>query len=70
MGTYGRRVLFIIVAGIFASVSVALSDPIWFHQPWGYPVFGAVYQAGGWVLAAPLMAAIIKAKATPVAATE
>jgi hypothetical protein len=58
--TYGRRVLLVVLAGTFAGVVVELSRPIWFYHPWGFALFGALFQVTAWLLAGLAMAAILK----------
>lgn len=58
--TFEKRYLFIVLAGIFASVWVDLSAPIWFHQPWGYHLFNTLSRIGSWILAAIPMAWFIR----------
>lgn len=58
--TYTSRVLFVFLAGVFAAVTVSLSPPIWFHQPWELPLFNALYHASGWFVAAFVLAAVVR----------
>lgn len=58
--SYDYRVLFIFLAGVFAAVSVNLSNPIWWHHPWGFHLYSAAFNAVGWLLAGLVMAWIIK----------
>jgi hypothetical protein len=61
--SYSSRVLFVFVAGIFAAVSVELSLPIWFHHPWGLPLFNALYHASRWFLAGLVLGAVLRPRA-------
>jgi len=60
LASYSSRVLFVFVAGVFAAVTIDLSTPIWFHQPWGLPLFNALYHASGWFLAGLVLGAVIR----------
>ena len=66
--TYLARMLFVFLAGVFAAVTVSLSPPVWFHQPWDLPLFNALYHASGWFVASFVLAAILRptrSRATP-----
>jgi hypothetical protein len=58
--TYTSRMVFVFLAGVFAAVTVSLSAPVWFHQPWDLPLFNALYHASGWFVASFVLAAIIR----------
>lgn len=60
LASYGSRFGFILLAGIFAAFSVDLAGPIWFHTVAGLPVLNMVYHITGWLMAALVMAAIIR----------
>ncbi len=60
LGGYASRVLFVFLAGVFASVTVTLSTPIWFHHPWQFPLLNALYHATNWLLAGFVLGAVIR----------
>lgn len=57
---YGQRVLFVFLLGLFAGVTVELAKPIWWHQPWDFWVFQALFPISGWLVVGLVMAAIVK----------
>jgi hypothetical protein len=61
--SYGSRVLFVFGLGVFAAVTVHLSNPIWRHHPWAFSLFSSGYVAGGWLLAGLVLALVIRPKA-------
>jgi hypothetical protein len=61
--SYSSRVLFVFVAGVFSAVWVDLSTPIWFHHPWGLPLFNALYHASSWFLAGLILGAVLPPRA-------
>ena len=58
--SYGSRFLFVLVAGIFASVSVQLLNPIWWNHPWLYHLATCAHQITNWFLSAFVLAAIVR----------
>jgi hypothetical protein len=60
LSTYGSRVLFVFLASLFASWTIDLSAPIWFHHPWGYSLFNAGYHVGCGLFSALILAGLIK----------
>lgn len=60
--TYTSRMLFVFLAGVFAAVTVSLSPPLWFHQPWDLPLFNALYHASGWFVASFVLAAVVRSR--------
>ena len=57
---YPARVLFVALLGVFASVAVAFSKPVWFHHPWPAALYESAYVVVGWLLAGLAMAAVIR----------
>jgi hypothetical protein len=57
--SYGSRVLFILLLGLFSTIWTHFSDPIWWHHPWGYHLFEASY-SGSWLFASFVMAGILR----------
>jgi hypothetical protein len=57
---YLARVLFVTLLGVFASVAVKFSDPIWFHHPWPTALYESGYVVVGWLLAGLAMGLVIK----------
>lgn len=58
--SFEKRYGFVVLLGIFASVWVDLSAPIWFHQPWDYHLFNALSRVGSWMLAAIPLAWLLR----------
>jgi hypothetical protein len=58
--TYGKRVIFVMMLGIFAAVLVQPSGPIWFYYPWDRAISDIFYTAVSWLLAGLAMGGIIK----------
>jgi hypothetical protein len=65
---YAARVLFVAGAGVFASVAVTLSNPIWFHHPWHAALVQAGFDVGCWVLAGLVLGALVRPAPAPAAA--
>jgi hypothetical protein len=59
LGSYARRVVFVTVAGIFAS-GVAFSGAVWWEQPMTYHLVYLVFNISSWLLAGLAMAAVVK----------
>lgn len=60
LGTFGKRVLFVTMLGLFAAVFIQPSGPIWFYYPWDRALSDIAYGILTWFLAGLGMAAIIK----------
>jgi hypothetical protein len=58
--SYLARVGFAALLGCFAAFTLNLSDIIWFHHPWQFPVMMAAFNASGWLLAALVLGAIVR----------
>jgi hypothetical protein len=57
---YGARVMFVFLLGVFASLTIQVSDGIWLHHPWDFIGFNAAYVVLNWLIAGILMGVIIK----------
>jgi hypothetical protein len=57
---YPARVFFVFLVGVFASVAVHLSYPIWFHHPWPVHLVQAGYTASSWLLAGVVLGLVIR----------
>lgn len=57
---YVARALYVFGLGVFATVSMRLFDPIWWHLPWGHFLHSAVYHAASWLVAGIVLAGIVK----------
>ena len=64
---YPARVLFVFLAGVFASAAITLAEPIWFHHPWQGVVNVAVHHLVGWLLAGLVMGLVMRPKAASAA---
>ena len=60
LAPYGRRVLLVALAGVFAWLAVSTSYWIWYGFPEAYVGAEAVDQIGGWLLAGLAMAKIVR----------
>lgn len=58
--TYGKRLVFVLLTGIFASVFIEFSSPIWLYTPWSGAFSGLLYSGIGWLLAGAAIARFIK----------
>jgi hypothetical protein len=57
---YGSRVLFVLLAGLLASVWIAWGDAIWWFHPWTYVLGCTVYHLVSALLMGLVLAALIK----------
>ncbi len=57
---YRERVGFVALLGLFATVMVNLSPPIWFHHPWDYHLLMAMVDCINALLMGIVLAAIVK----------
>jgi len=60
---FPTRVLFVVLLGAFASLSVTLADPIWYHHPWKFALMKAGFQVAGWLPAGAVLGAVIRPRA-------
>lgn len=60
--SFARRYGFVVIAGLFASVWIEWSGPIWFHHPTDFHTFNFVYQIVGWIVAGLPMAWLLRPK--------
>jgi len=63
--SYGSRVGFVVLLGLFATVMVNLSPPIWLHHPWGYHLAMVVVDGVNALLMGIVLGAIVKPGAGP-----
>lgn len=57
--TYANRLTFVLLTGVFASVYLGFSEPIWMYTPWTEAFAGLLYSAVGWLLAGAAIAKFI-----------
>jgi hypothetical protein len=63
---YPMRVLFVFLAGVFATVAITFAKPIWFFHPWPAVLYEAAFQTIGWLLAGLVLGLVIRpAKMAP-----
>lgn len=67
VGGYFRRVAFVVVLGLFACVSISLSQPIWFHHPWDYHLMTSAYHLGDALLMGIVLGLFIWRREKPAA---
>lgn len=60
--SYLARVLFVFLLGCFATFTINLSNPIWFHHPWSFALFQTSFDLVCWLLAGLVLGAVIKPK--------
>lgn len=60
--TYPMRVLFVFLAGVFASAAITLAGPIWFYHPWQGAANVAIHHLVGWLLAGLVMGLVMRPK--------
>ena len=58
--TYGGRVLFCTICGVFAAVWENFTAPIWFVSPWSFFVVRSIYTIAGMTLVGAILAKFIK----------
>jgi hypothetical protein len=61
--SYGRRVRFVFLAGLFGAFFIDTSQPIWFQMPWDFHLFNGAFHVVGWLIGGAVMAAILKPRA-------
>ena len=59
MCCYPARVFFVFMVGLFATVWINFSNPIWFHHPWDNALLFAGYNTVAWLLAGLVLGAIV-----------
>jgi hypothetical protein len=57
---YPMRVLFVFLAGVFATVAITFAKPIWFFHPWPTVLYEAAFQTIGWLLAGIVLGLVIR----------
>ena len=62
------RVAFAAALGLFAVVTVDVSNVIWFRHPWSMVALNGAYNLGGWLLAGLVLGAFVR-PTTPAAAS-
>ncbi|MGJ8669122.1 MAG: hypothetical protein ACSHXK_06505 [Oceanococcus sp.] len=60
VGSYGSRFVVVLLGGFAGSCFSSLAGPIWWLEPWNRAVIDLSYQAVAWLLAALVMAAMVK----------
>lgn len=58
--SYLGRVGFVGLIGLAVAIWANLGDPIWWHRPWEYQIYTAVYDAVAWLLAGLVLAAFVR----------
>ena len=58
--TFSKRVVFIVGIGLFASVMLDFSQPIWWYSPWSFAFSSLFYNVVGWLLAGLAIAKLLK----------
>src|SRR5207253_2009846 len=61
--TYLGRVGLVFLVGLFATVSIQLSAPIWFYHPWNYHLLTSLYDVVGGLLIGLVQGAVVRVKA-------
>jgi hypothetical protein len=61
--SYPARVGFVFLVALFATVSITLGRPIWFHHPWRFALLMAGFHLFGWLLSALVLALVIRPRA-------
>lgn len=56
LGSYGRRVGFVLLLGLFAAFVIPVGDAIWWHHPLAFQLTQFAYHAVGWLLAGLVLA--------------
>ncbi|HYC03832.1 MAG TPA: hypothetical protein VED40_11085 [Azospirillaceae bacterium] len=64
---FGARVAFVSLLGLVPALA-RLSEPVWFHAPWAYPLMYAIGDLTTWIAASLAIAAIIRRRSTAQAA--
>lgn len=60
LSSYSARVLFVFLLAVFASATIDLSGPIWFHHPWGMALYNSGYHAGCGLLSALVLGGMVR----------
>ena len=58
--SYGRRAAFVFGLGVFAVVAVRISDPVWWHLPWGHFLHAALYDGAAWLISGLVLGGIVR----------
>jgi hypothetical protein len=54
--TYRRRLLFLCLVGLLGAFTLDFADPIRWHQPWGFHVYAALFDAVNGLVSAAILA--------------
>lgn len=65
LATYGRRLAFIFLAGLFASLTICPTEAIWMYDSWNLAFMNILYYTVGWLLAGLAIAKMVKPRLTP-----
>ncbi len=60
LDSYARRAAFVFGLGVFAVLAVRLSDPVWWHLPWGHFLHAALYDGAAWFISGLVLGGIVK----------
>jgi hypothetical protein len=58
--SYFARLLFVTGLGLFATVALQFSNPIWFHVPWKFTLIHSGFDVVCWLLSGIILAACIR----------
>ncbi len=60
LNSFPRRAFFVFWVGLFATVAIKFSEPIWFHLPWPHYLRSALYHSVGWLLAGIVLGIVVR----------
>lgn len=60
MQSYGKRVGFVLLAGVAIATYSNFGNVVWWNHPVDYPALTALYDTAAWLVAALVLAAVIK----------
>lgn len=60
IASYGARLVVVFLGGLSGAALSSLSGPIWWLHPWNMAVIDLIYQGVAWLLAALVLAALVK----------
>lgn len=60
VASYGARFVVVFLGGLAGSGLATLAGPIWWLEPWNHAVIELVYQSVAWLLAALVLATLVK----------